>query len=143
MKDREIINTHMKKTILIIFILVLPLTAGAARLAPGSVPEQEPLQPIPVDVAPNLKESANRIPEQENVEDQPQGAGINVGLNGEKRVDPERCVGSDGVNRCVGVPLEPKKNFPIVGYMLLGVVGLCGIGGAYLILKRGEEEGEK
>ncbi len=126
----------MKKVILIIFILVLPMTAGAARLAPGSVPEQESLQPIPIDVAPNYKESADRVPEQGVSEGQAQGTGANSELVGEKRVDSERCIGSDGVNRCAGLPLEPKKNSFTLGFVFLGVILVSGIGGVYLISKR-------
>ncbi|MDP2933285.1 MAG: hypothetical protein Q8N81_04095 [bacterium] len=51
-----------KKFAVILILLTLFLCASfsagsvsAARLAPGSVPQLEPLQPLPVDVQPSLK----------------------------------------------------------------------------------------
>jgi hypothetical protein len=49
----------------IIFLLLLTApVAQAARLVPGSIPEQRSLQPMPLDVSPNYSENINTPPKE-------------------------------------------------------------------------------
>lgn len=57
---------RVKIILLLCFLLGLTfaLPIHAARLAPGSVPETRPLQPLPADVAPNFSENIESGKEQ-------------------------------------------------------------------------------
>lgn len=59
----------LKFTCLIMFVILLyPSVSLAARLAPGSVPQLAPLQPIPQQTAPNLQNNVYSQNENANSE---------------------------------------------------------------------------
>lgn len=47
--------------LMLVYGLLLAAPAAAVRLVPGTVPKLEPLQPMPVDVAPNLQHNISPV----------------------------------------------------------------------------------
>jgi hypothetical protein len=108
--------------------------ASAAKLVPGTVPQNEPLQPLPDFIKPNISQNIDR---QANSQDQtvpPDNTAANVNSN-----QPDQMPSNQGLPSAIAAAGSNPWFWPVA---ILGIIIILGLIG-WVILRRSTKAGNQ